>query len=121
MLIKLGNDCEIKKQIEEVEKLVSECGAKTIDELLDLAILSTANYDGDLVDFNYKDIEGTIYEFCGKLVIGDSFGLWDTDNCVFKGNFMRLELEHRLNKLHERLKETDSESAYILEDIMKEL
>lgn len=121
MLVKLGNDCELKKQIEEVEKLVAECGAKTIDELLDLAILSTMNYEYDLVDFNYKDIEGTIYAVCGKLVVSDSFGLWDTDNCVFKGNFMRVDVENRLKKLHERLKETDSESAYILEDIMKEL
>lgn len=109
-------DKKYENQIEEVEKLVAECGAKTIDELLDLGILSTMNYDGDLVDFNYKDIEGTIYEVSGKLVVGDSFGLWDTDNC-----FMRVDIEQRLKKLHERLKETDSESAYILEDIMKEL
>lgn len=113
-------DKKYENQIFEVGEIVSHF--KTIEDLLDHAVLSTMNWDsGDgTVGFNYKDICGTIYEQSGYLQIGDEFELYNGDEYVCE--FSKVNIEVRMRALIDFLSEKGySEPAYILEDIMKEL
>ena len=109
-------DKKYENQIFEVGEIISHF--KTIEDLIDHAVLTTMNWDsGDgTVGFNYKDICGTIYEQSGYLQVGDEFELYN--GC----SFSKVNIEVRMRALIDFLSEKGySEPAYILEDIMKEL
>jgi hypothetical protein len=83
------------KDIEDIKNLINNHSFEDLEMLL-----NTCNNDGELFDFNYNTITGTIIKNDNIGLLQDSFEIWDDEKCLMLyQNITRRELNRLVDAL----------------------